>query len=77
MPRSRILHGKATGVELNRAGIVSCKLMNGKEVMDHLRDNKNMQKTKGTWSRTHRGDRDTSPITNHDGRRIRGMRGAH
>jgi translation initiation factor IF-1 len=74
-PGSRVLHGKARGVELNRAGVVSAELTDGKEVMGHLRGNKNMRKKKETRSRTHGGDRKTRSITNHDRRWIRGMCG--
>jgi hypothetical protein len=67
-PRHKIHHSKARGIEFNRTRIVRGELMNGNKVMDHSRSNKNIGKTKGTWSRTHRGDRKTRPITNHDGR---------
>jgi hypothetical protein len=67
-PRSRILHSKARGVELR---IVSCKLADGKNVMNHLRSNENIGKMKGTRSRTYGGDRKTRTITNHD-RRMQG-----
>jgi hypothetical protein len=43
--------------------------------MDHLRSNKDIGKTKGTWSTTHGSDRKTRPITNHNRRRIRVMWG--
>jgi hypothetical protein len=56
--------------------MVRCELTNGKKVMDHLRSNEDIGNTKGTWSTTHRGDRKTRPITNHDRRRIRGMWGS-
>jgi hypothetical protein len=45
--------------------------------MNHLRSNENIEKTKWTRSRTHGGDRKTRPVTNHDRRRIRRMRGAN
>jgi hypothetical protein len=76
-PRGKILHSKARRVELNRTRIVSCKLTNGKKVIDHLRSNKNIMKTKGTRSRTHGCDRKTRPITNHDRRRMRRVRGSN
>jgi hypothetical protein len=48
--------------------------MNRKKIMNHLRSNKDIRKTKRTGSRTHRSDRKTGSITDHDGRRIRGVR---
>ena len=68
-PESRILHNKTRRVKFDRTGVVSSKLANGKKVMNHLRSNKNIRKTR---SRTHGGDRKTRPITNHD-RRTRGV----
>ena len=41
--------------------------------MNYLRSNKNIRKTR---SRTHGGDRKARPITNHDGRRTRGVWGS-
>jgi hypothetical protein len=75
-PRHRILHSKARGIEFNRTRIVSCKLTNGKKVMDRLRSNGDIGKTEGTKRTTHWGDRKTRPITNYDRRRIRGMWGS-
>jgi hypothetical protein len=72
-PRQRILHSEARRIEFNRTRIVSCKLTNRKEVVDHLRSDKDIGKTKVTRSRTHAGDRKARPITNHDRSRIRGM----
>ena len=43
--------------------------------MNHLRSNKDIGKTKRTRSRTHGGDRKARSITNHDGRRTRGVWG--
>ena len=43
--------------------------------MNHLRSNKDIRKTKRNRSRTHGGDRNARPITNHDGRRTRGVWG--
>jgi hypothetical protein len=42
--------------------------------MNHLRSNKDIGETKRTRSRTHRSDRKTGSITDHDGRRTRGVR---
>src|SRR6185312_2900578 len=69
-PGNRILHSKTRRVKFNRIGVVSSKLTNGKKVVNHLRSNKNIRKTR---SRTHGGDRKARPITNHDGRRTRGV----
>jgi hypothetical protein len=41
----------ARGIEFNRTRIVSCKLMNGKKLMDHLRRNEDIGKTKGNGGR--------------------------
>ena len=43
--------------------------------MNHLRSNKYIGKKKRTRSRTHGGDRKARLITNHDGRRTRGVWG--
>jgi hypothetical protein len=59
MPKHGILYSKARGTEFNRTRIVSCELTNGKKVMDHLRSNEDIGKTKGTWSTTQRSDRKT------------------
>jgi len=72
-PGSRILHSKTRRVKFNRTGVVSSKLANGKKVVNHLRSNKNIRKTR---SRTHGGDRKARPITNHDRRRTRGVWGS-
>ena len=72
-PGSRILHSKIRRVKFDRTGVVSSKLANGKKVVNHLRSNKNIRKTR---SRTHGGDRKTRPITNHGGRRTRGVWGS-
>src|SRR6185503_132673 len=53
--------------------VVSSKLANRKKVVNHLRTNKNIRKTR---SRTHGGDRKTRPITNYDRRRKRGVWGS-
>jgi hypothetical protein len=50
MPRGGILHCETGRVEFNRAGIVSSKLVNEKKVMDGLRSNKDIGKTKRTGS---------------------------
>ena len=71
-PGSRILHSKTRRVKFDRTGVVSSKLANGKKVVNHLRSNKNIWKTR---SRTHSGDRKARPITNHD-RRTRGVWGS-
>ena len=71
-PGSRILHSKTKRVKFDRTGVVSNKLANGKKVVNHLRSNKNIRKTR---IRTHGGDRKTRPITNHDGRRTKGCGG--
>ena len=72
-PGSRILHSKTRRVKFDRTRVVSSKLANRKKVVNHLRSNKNIRKTR---SRTHGGDRKTRPITNHDGRRARGVWGS-
>ena len=64
-PGSRILHSKTRGVKFDRTRVVSSKLANRKNVVNHLRSNKNIRKT---TSRTHGGDRKARPITNHDRR---------
>ena len=43
-PGSRILHSKTRGVKFDGTRIISCKLANGKKVMNHLRSNKNIGK---------------------------------
>src|SRR6185312_15719563 len=48
-----------------------------KKVMNHLKSNKDIGKTKGARSRTHGGDRKARPVTNHDGRRTRGVWGSN
>jgi hypothetical protein len=48
-------------------------LTNVKEIVNHLRSNKNIKKTERTMSRTHKSDRETRPITDHD-RRARGVK---
>jgi hypothetical protein len=68
-PDSQIFHRKTRSVKLNGTRIVSCKLPNGKEIMDHLRSNMEIGKTGRTRSRTYSGDRKTRIITDHDGRR--------
>src|SRR6185312_14349583 len=50
--------------------------MNGKKIMNHLRSNKDIGKTKRTRSRTHGGDRKARPITNHDRRKTRRVSGS-
>ena len=70
---SRILHSKTRRVKFDRTGVVSSKLANRKKVVNHLRSNKNIRKTR---SRTHGGDRKARPITNHDRRRTRGVWGS-
>ena len=72
-PGSRILHSKTRRVKFDRTGVVSSKLANRKKVVNHLRSNKNMRKTR---SRTHGGDRKARPITNHDRRRTRRVWGS-
>src|SRR6185295_9128184 len=72
-PGSRILHSKTRGVKFDRTGVVSSKLANRKKVVNHLRSNKNIRKTR---SRTNSGDRKARPITNHDRRRTRGVWGS-
>ena len=75
-PGSRILHSKTRRVKFNGTRIVSIKLANRKKVVNHLRGNKDIGKTKRARSRTHGGDRKARPITNHDGRRTRGVWGS-
>ena len=43
---SRILHSKTRRVKFDRTGVVSSKLANGKKVVNHLRSNKNIRKTR-------------------------------
>ena len=74
-PESRILHSKTRRVKFDGTRIISNKLVNGKKVVNHLRSNKDIGKTKRTRSRTHGGDRKTRPVTNHDGR-TRGVWGS-
>ena len=76
MPGGRILYSKARRVKFDGTRIVSCKLTNVKKIMNHLRSNKNIGKKKRTRSRTHGGDRKARPVTNHDGRRTRGLWGS-
>src|SRR6185312_13000711 len=75
-PGGRILYSEARRVKFDGTRIVSCKLTNGKKVMNHPRSNKDIGKTKRSRSRTHGGDRKARPITNHDGRRTRGVWGS-
>ena len=75
-PGGRILYSEARRVKFDGTRIVSCKLTNGKKVMNYLRSNKDIGKTKRTRSRTHGGDRKARPITNHDRRRTRGVWGS-
>src|SRR6185295_6785679 len=63
-------------IKLDITRIVSCKLTNGKKIMNYLRSNKDIGKPKGARSRTHGGDRKARPVTNHDGRRTRGVWGS-
>src|SRR6185503_3578792 len=72
-PGNRIFHSKTRGVKFDRTGVVSSKLANRKKVVNHLRSNKNIRKTR---SRTHGGDRKARPITNHDRSRTRGVWGS-
>jgi glyceraldehyde-3-phosphate dehydrogenase/erythrose-4-phosphate dehydrogenase len=72
MPSSQIIHRKTRSVKLDKTRVVSCKLTNRKEIMNHLRSNMDIRETEMTMSRTHRSDRETRTITDHDGRRTRG-----
>ena len=72
-PGSRILHSKTRRVKFERTGVFSSKLANRKKVVNHLRSNKDIGKTKRARSRTHGGDRKARTITNHDGRRTKGV----
>ena len=74
-PGSRILHSKTRRVKFNGTRVISSKLANGKKVVNHLRSNKDIRKAKRTRSRTHGGDGKARPITNHDGKRTRGVCG--
>ena len=76
MSGGRILYSEARRIKLDGTRIVSCKLTNVKKVMNHLRSNKDIGKTKGARSRTHGGDRKARPVTNHDGKRTRGVWGS-
>jgi hypothetical protein len=73
MPGSQILHKKTRSVKLHRTRIVRYKLTNRKKIVNHLRSNKDIRETERTMSRTHRSDRKTRTITDHDGR-TRGVR---
>jgi len=73
-PGGQILHSKTRVVKFDRTRVISSKLTDRKKIVDHLRSNKNIRKAKRTRSRTHGGDRETGPITNHDRRRRRGIR---
>ena len=42
----RIIYSEARRIKLDGTRIVSCKLTNGKKVMNHLRSNKDIRKTK-------------------------------
>ena len=75
-PGGRILDSEARRVKLDGTRVVSCKLTNGKKIMNHPRRNKDIGKTKRTRSRTDDGDMKARPITNHDGRRTRGVWGS-
>ena len=75
--RPNSLHSEARRIKLDGIRIVSCKLTNGKKIMNHLRSNKDIGKKKRTRSRTYDGDRKARPITNHDGRRTRGVWGSN
>ena len=72
----RILYSEARRVKFDGTRIVSCKLTNRKKVINHLRSNKDIGKTKRARSRTHGGDSKARPVTNHDGRRTRGVWGS-
>ena len=72
-PGGRILYSKARRVKFDGTRIVSCKLTDGKKVMNHLRSNKDIRKKKKTKSKTHGDDRKARLVTNHDGRRKRGV----
>ena len=61
MPGGRILYSEARRVKLDGTRVVSSKLTNRKKVMNHLRSNKDIGKTKRARSRTHSGDRKASP----------------
>src|SRR6185503_11990417 len=56
-PGGRILYSEARRVKFDGTRIVSCKLTNGKKVMNHPRSNKDIGKTKGTRSRMWGSDR--------------------
>jgi hypothetical protein len=49
-------------------------LTNRKNIVNHLRSNKDIRETKRTESRTHKSDWKTGSITDHDGGRTRGVR---
>ena len=53
-PGSRILHSKTRRVKFDRTRVASSKLANKKKVVNHLRSDKNIRKTR---SRTHDGHR--------------------
>ena len=70
---SQILHSKPRGVKIDRTGIVSGELANGKKIVNNVGSNKHIRETERTRSDTHRGDRKTRAIADHDRGRTRGM----
>jgi hypothetical protein len=63
------------GVKIDKTRVFGGELANRKKTVNYLRSNKDVGEMKGTGSRAHRGDRKTHPITNHDRRRVGGVRG--
>ena len=72
---SQILHSKPRGVKIDRTGIVSGELANGKKIVNYVGSNKHIRETERTGSGTHGGDRKTRAIADHDKGRTRGMGG--
>ena len=57
---SQILHSKPRWVKIDRTGIVSGELANGKKIVNNVGSNKHIRETERTGSGTHGGDRKTS-----------------
>ena len=75
MAGGQILHSKPRGVKIDRTGIVSGELANEKKIVNNVGSNKHIRETERTGSGTHRGDRKTRAIADHDTGRTRGMGG--
>lgn len=78
IPRVNILHTEAKLVEFNGINVVSCKLMNVKEILNNIRSNKNIIKIKRCRKNcmANRHDRENGSIMNKGGRR-RAIKGSN